>query len=100
MEETISVRISKEELRKIEEILKYEKSPRSHILREVLEKGIKEKRLEIALEMFQNNEATAWKAARLAGIPLIKFLDILKEKGLEFHYTEEELLEDFEEDDF
>jgi len=64
MEETISVRIPKEELEEINRILKYRKSTKSNILRGVLEKGIKEKKLEIALEKFQNNEATASKAAK------------------------------------
>ena len=47
-----------------------------------------------ALKGFQRNEVTAWKAARIAGVPLTQFLDILKERELEFHYTKEELRED------
>lgn len=96
MEETTSVRLAKEDLKQIEEISKEDNVTKSTALREVLRKGIKEKKLEIALEKFQNNEATAWKAARIAGIPLTKFLDIIKDKGREFHYTKEDLLEDFE----
>ena len=96
MAETISVRIHEKERSGIVEISKYENSSKSEILREVLELGIKFKKLEIALEKFQKNEATAWKAARLAEIPLTKFLDILKERGLEFHYSEKELMEEFE----
>jgi len=96
MEETISVRIPRQELKEIESISKYEKVTKSVILRDVLEIGIQNKMLAMAIEKFQNEEATAWKASRLAGIPLTKFLDVLKDKGLEFHYTEEELLEEFE----
>ena len=95
MEETISVRIPKEELEEINLILKYKKSTKSSVLREVLEKGIKEKKLEIALEKFQNNEATVSKAAKLAGIPLTLFLDILQKKGINFHYDIEDLKDDF-----
>lgn len=95
MEETISVRIPKEELDEINSILKYKKSTKSNILREVLEKGIKEKKLEIALEKFQNNEATSSKAAKIAGIPLTLFLDILQKKGINFHYDIDDLKEDF-----
>ena len=96
MEETISVRIPKEELKEIEQISKYEKTTRSAILRAILDFGIKQKLLEIALQKYQKEEATAWKAARIAQIPLTKFLDILGERGLQFHYTKEELLKDFE----
>ena len=96
MAETVSVRIDKEEINEINEISKLERKTKSNILREVLEKGIKEKRLEMALEKFRNNEATAWKAARMADIPLSKFLDILVEKKIDFHYGLKELREDFE----
>lgn len=95
MEETISVRIPKEELEEINLILKYKKSTKSNILREVLKKGIKEKKLEIALEKFQNNEATASKAAKIAGIPLTLFLDILQKRGINFHYNIDDLKDDF-----
>ncbi len=94
MDETISVRIPKTELEKLDYILKYKKSTKANLLREVLEKGVKEKRLEIALEMFQNNEATVSKAAKIAGIPLTLFLDILHKKGINFHYDVDDLRED------
>src|SRR3989338_5370722 len=68
MAETVSVRIDKEELNEINNISKLEKKTKSNVLREVLEKGIKEKKLEIALAKFRSSEATAWKDARLAGI--------------------------------
>lgn len=96
MEETISVRIYKPELREIEKISQLEKKTRSSVLRDVLERGIKEKRVEIALEKFRNNEATAWNAAKIAGIPLTQFMDILVKKGVDFHYGVKELREDFE----
>ena len=96
MAETVSVRIDKKELKEIEEISKIDKNTRSNVLREILDKGVKEKKLEIALEKFRNNEATAWKAARIANIPLTKFMDILVQKGIDFHYGVKELREDFE----
>lgn len=94
MAETISVRIGRGELSEIGKLSKEQKRTRSDILREVLEKGIREKKLELALERYRNNEATASKAAGIAGLPLSRFLDILFEKKIEFHYT----LEDFRED--
>lgn len=96
MAETVSVRIDKEELAEINNISKLEKKTKSHVLREVLDKGIKEKKLEIALEKFRNNEATAWKAARMADVPLSQFMDILVQRGIDFHYGLKELREDFE----
>ncbi|MBI2110605.1 UPF0175 family protein [Candidatus Woesearchaeota archaeon] len=94
MEQAISVRIHREKLKEIENISLAENRKKSEVLREVIDKGIKEKKIEIALEKFQNKEATASKAAKIAGIPLTAFLDILQRKGINFHYTLEELKED------
>ncbi len=49
-----------------------------------------------AIEKFRENKATAWKAARIAGMPLSQFLDMLVRKGIYFHYGVKELREDFE----
>lgn len=96
MAETISVRIPKREVKEINEISKLEKRKKSEVLREILNRGIMDKKIEIALEKYRNNEVTATKAANIAHIPLSQFLDILVQKGLEFHYGLKELREDFE----
>jgi predicted HTH domain antitoxin len=96
MEETVSVRIPREGLIEIEKLLKYKKLAKAVLLREILEKGIKEKKLEVALEKFQNGDASALKAAKIAGLPLTSFLDILQKKGISFHYNIEDLREDVE----
>ena len=92
----MSVRIDKMELKEIDKISKMEKKSKSNVLREIVDKGIKEKKLDIAIEKFRKNEATAWKAARLAGLPLSKFMDILVGRDINFHYGTKELKEDFE----
>ena len=94
MEQAISVRIHREELKEIENISLAENRKKSEVLREVIDKGIKEKKIEIALAKFQNKEATASKASKIAGMPLTAFLDILQRKRINFHYTLEELKED------
>ena len=96
MAETVSVRIDDTDLKEIDEISKIEKKTKSNVLREVLEKGIKEKKLEMALEKFRNNEASIGKAARMAQMPLSQFMDVLVEKKIDFHYGIKELEEDFE----
>jgi predicted HTH domain antitoxin len=52
--------------------------------------------LSIAIDKFRSNETTAWKASKLAGVPLSRFLDILAEQGVNFHYGIRELHEDIE----
>jgi len=80
MDETISVRIPKEELREVENLSDEEKRKKSEMFREILHKGIMQKKLELALKRFQDNEATASKSSEIAGIPLTLFLDILHQK--------------------
>lgn len=94
MEKTISVRIPAQEMKAISHIAKDVNATKSFIMREILTLGIQQKRQDLALNLFQNKQATAWKAAALANMPLTEFLDLLKRKGLEFNYTEEEFLED------
>ncbi len=96
MEDSISVRLPNENIREIEIISKEEKRKKSEIIREIMYKGIMEKKLEIALKKFQNKEATASKAAQIAGLPLTLFLDILQKKGFNFHYNLEDLREDLD----
>ena len=96
MEETVSMRLPREELKEIEYISKEEKATKSNTLRDVLRRGIKDKKLELALKKYQDNEATASKAARMAGIPLTKFLDILFERKISIHYDVDDLREDAE----
>jgi predicted HTH domain antitoxin len=94
MAETISVRIDRTDLSKIDALAKEEKQSKSDILRDILARGIQDKRLEIALTKFQNQACSAWKAASFSGLPLTQFLDILRERRIEFHYTAKELEED------
>ncbi len=96
MEETISVRIPKEKVNALRQIAKAENTLQSVLLREILSLGIEYKKQELALALFQKGQATAWKAAEIAGIPLTEFLDLMKKRGIEFNYTKEEFLEDIE----
>jgi predicted HTH domain antitoxin len=95
MEENISVRIPSEELLEIKKLAEGART-QSVLLREVLRLGIKQKKLEIAIEKFQKSEASAAKAARIAGISLAEFLEVLHERGINFHYGVEDLRVDFE----
>jgi predicted HTH domain antitoxin len=97
MAETVSVRVAKEELREIRKLSELKQRKNADILREVLHTGVESMKLDLALEKFRKNEATATKAAELAGIPLTRFLDVLAERKLELHYTIEDLREDMEE---
>ena len=95
MAEAVSVRIPEQQMQEIEHISTLAKKKKSETLREIVDLGLHTKKLELALEKFRKKEATAWKAARLADMPLTSFLDVLKEKNMFFHYSKEELEQDF-----
>ena len=96
MAESVSVRIGGEDLLEIENLSKIENKSKSNVLRDILDIGIKEKKLEIAIKKFMNNEVTVAKAAEIANLSLTTFMDILSERKISFHYTIKELEEDFE----
>jgi len=66
------------------------------LIREMLEKGVKEKSIEQAVELYQTGQASGWRAAQLAGVSLWKFYKILGEKGVLIQYSEHDLEEDLE----
>lgn len=96
MAETVSVRIDNEDIKEIDKLSKLEKKTKSSLLREVLELGLRDKKLELALDKFRKKEASLGKAAKIAEVPLSQFMDILVEKNIDFHYGIKELEEDFE----
>ena len=95
MEDSISVRIPKQELKNIENISKESNITKAVIPREVLKIGIKTKMIDIAVDKFQKNEATLSKASELSQIPITQFLDILKNRNINLHYDIENFREDF-----
>lgn len=96
MSEVLSVRIPRGDIQELDFLSKEEKKRKADLLRELVREGLKIKRIGLALEKFRNKEITVWKAARIADVPLTQFLDILREKRVEFNYTEKELEEDFQ----
>lgn len=93
---TISIRIPIEEYEELKRLTLDTGLGRSTVLREVLDRGIQDKKLDLAIEKYRKREVTLWKAARIAGIPLSKFLDRLDDEGLEYHYTPQDVEEEFE----
>lgn len=96
MDATIAVRIEKKKLAEIKAISKEENRKNSEILREALDIGLKEKKLNMALEKYKRREISTGKAAEIADVSLSRFLDILREKKVPFNYTVKDLMKDFE----
>ncbi|MDI6640328.1 MAG: UPF0175 family protein, partial [Methanocellales archaeon] len=67
---------------------------KSVIIRELLTRGIKEKKLDDAIERYRQGKITLWKASRIANISLWKIIEVLKERHVELQYGSEELRDD------
>jgi predicted HTH domain antitoxin len=94
MSESITLRLPPQTAKKLKEIATKEGKDRSTLIRELLENGVKQKNTEQAIELYRTGQATAWKAAQLAGVSLWAFYKILEEKGVLLQYTEHDLEQD------
>ncbi|RLE64773.1 MAG: hypothetical protein DRJ47_06820 [Thermoprotei archaeon] len=92
--EVLSVRVPKEVRKGLEELAKLEGRDKAEIVREILIKGVKEKRVETALRLYREGKVTLWKAAELAGLSLWEMIEELEKRGVELQYGLEELEED------
>ena len=94
MSGSISLRLPRETLEKLDELSDRERKDRSALIRELLDRGIKEKDIEHAVELYRTGRATGWRSAQLAGTSLWNFYKILSERGVLIQYSEHDLEED------
>jgi predicted HTH domain antitoxin len=94
MVETICLRLSKETIEKLQDIAGKEQKDRSTLIREIIDKGIKEKNIDYAISLYQKGKATGMKAAKLADLSLWQFYQILNEKRILIQYSQKDLEED------
>lgn len=94
MSTLISIRLSNEIKTEIDELSKIEHQDKSSLIRDLLQKGIKDKKIENAVIKYKEGKITLWKASNIADVSLWKMIEILKEKGIEYQYGIYELRED------
>ena len=92
----ISTRIPEDLEKELEWYAKKEKIGRTIALRKILDKGIKEIRLEYSLSLYKKGKITLMRAAEISGISLWEVLDIIKEKKIPMPYTLEDVEKDLE----
>ncbi len=93
--EIISVEVD-EEFAKALEAIKQTYLDRSALIKNILSSGLKQYRIELAIQKYLRREVSTWKAAEIACVSLRRMNQILQEKGVEMHYSEESLKEDLE----
>ncbi len=94
MSKVMSVRIPDDLEKSLLEFSEKESKPTSEVIRELLEKGLKEKRIELALQLYKEGKVTLWKAATIANVSLWEMVEKLKERKIEVQYGQRELEED------
>jgi len=91
---TMSVEVNEEFAKVLEEIETH--IDRRALIKNLLFSGLKQYKIELAIEKYLEGEVSTWKAAEIAGISLRRMNEILQEKGVEMHYYERSLKEDLE----
>lgn len=96
MTEIVSIRVTEDMAKDIEEIQKEEKSNRSTVVRKLLAKAIADRKLERALMFYGSRKVTLLKASKIAGLSLWEMMEILKQKKISIQESFEDFREDFE----
>jgi len=94
MSNSISLRLNKKTVSELDEIAKLEDKDRSSLVREIIEVGIKAKKVEHSIGLYQAGKASMWKAARLAELSLWEFMEELSARKIPVQYSEHDLEED------
>ena len=77
--DTISIRF--DDVKELDSLSQLLKETRSELLRELVEKG----RTLKAVELYKDKKASLGLAARIAGVPIGEFIDILAEYKIQFN---------------
>ncbi len=95
MSQVISTRVPSNIVEDIEFIAKVEKLDKSSVIRKLLIEAINEWKKKYALKLYKDGKITLWKAAKIAGLSLWEFMELLASEGINLNYTVDELMEDF-----
>jgi len=94
MGSTLTARLPDELNEELDRISEEESIDKSAVTRKMLEKAVKEHKVDKALEKYEEKEVSMRKAAKLADLNLWQFIEKMKEEGVRQHYSEEDLEED------
>ena len=76
-----TIRLKEDRIREIERIAKEEGKQVSEVLREIIDKGLREYKIERAIERYQRGLLSQGAAAEEAGLTLQEFHQELKKRG-------------------
>jgi predicted HTH domain antitoxin len=94
MAETISVRLEDKTVKELEELKQELKTAKSEVLRIVLDIGIKQLKIQKALQLLREGKISVGKASELAGVTIYEMLELMKEQEIPYGYTIKDLEDD------
>lgn len=95
--QTVSVRLSEESLREVDRLAARLKTDRSEALRRFIERGLREARIDDALDLLPRGKISVGRAAEEAGVTLYEMLDLVRRHHIPSGYGPEDLERDLRE---
>jgi len=89
----VAARVSKEMSDLITEISTEEKVDRSTVVRRLLDMGVRDWRIQSALDRYGQGSITLLKAAEVAGVSIYEMIGILEERRIPYRYDISDLEE-------
>lgn len=87
----VSLRIAPDMLKEINKLAHEERVERSIFLRELLDKGLKETKIEHAVEQYKQSKISIGRMVEITGLSRHELFEKLKERGVSVHYSKNRL---------
>lgn len=94
MAQTVSVRLSEESLREVDRLAERLKTDRSEALRRFIERGLREARIDDALDRLRRGKVSVGRAAEEAGVTLYEMLELVRRHHIPSGYGPADLERD------
>ncbi len=94
MDTVITARVPAAAFQDIQFFIQEEHTDKSSLVRALLLSGLEKKKMEYALEKYQQGEITLGKAGEMLGLPLRKMLLLAAKRGIPFQYSIHDLEKD------
>lgn len=90
----VTARVPEDLYEAIEVIREEEQTDRSTAVKRLLQRGIEDWKLEVAVSRYRDGDLSLGGAAEFADLSVWRFLDVLEERNVEVNYTESDLADD------
>lgn len=91
MMKNISIRLKENLMKEAQKLADLEMVDKSVIIREALEKGLAEVKLETALELFSKGKVSTSEAAKIADLSVGEIMDEIVRRGLKPNITKDDI---------